>query len=95
MWIYKGEELGVEGIIGVPNRDMTDEEFVEASGKINLQFPDQLGALERSGLWEHVSDRENRLRSKDDKEEEQPRTSVVNKVEVKKEEVEDGITGNS
>jgi len=57
MWVYKGNELGVEGIIGVPNRDMTDEEFAEASAKINGQFPDQLGSLERSGLWERVTDR--------------------------------------
>lgn len=56
MWKYKGEAMGVEGIIGVPNRDMDDDEFVEASAKMDLQFPDQKGSLEKCGLWEHVRD---------------------------------------
>lgn len=51
MWKYKGEELGLEGITGIPARDMDDEEFAQMEGKLAAQFPTQLGALARSGLW--------------------------------------------
>lgn len=55
MWIYKGAEMGLEGIVGVPNRDMTDEEFIEASAKIAFQFGDPK-ALANCGLWIHEDD---------------------------------------
>lgn len=54
MWIYKGKELGLEGIIGVPAEDLSDEDFAKYIAKQNAQFPDQMGSLERSGLYEHV-----------------------------------------
>lgn len=56
MWKYKGEELGLEGIIGVPATDLTDEEFAEYSGKHAFQFGDPKG-LEKSGLWVHEDDK--------------------------------------
>ena len=48
MWIYKGNELGSEGITGIPNRDMTDEEFREAAGKLGIHYRQ----LAETGLWE-------------------------------------------
>lgn len=56
MWRFR-LELGLEGITGMPNRDMTDEEFVEASAKNDIQFPDQPGSLAKCGLWEHIDDK--------------------------------------
>lgn len=66
MWKYMGESLGLEGITGIPARDMTDEEFAEAEAKLALKFPTQLGALSRSGLWVK-------------EEEEKPRTETRNR----------------
>jgi hypothetical protein len=56
MWKYKGAEMGLEGIVGVQNRDMTDEEFREANAKIGLQFPGQPNSLVNCGLWEYIDD---------------------------------------
>lgn len=56
MWIYKGAELDLEGIVGVPATDLTDEEFMVYSAKVDAQFRDQPGSLGRCGLWEHQSD---------------------------------------
>lgn len=59
MWKYRGTELGLEGIIGVPNTDMTDEEFSKANAKILRNNPGApFDTLEKSGLWEHMSDRQ-------------------------------------
>lgn len=52
MWIWKGE--GQEGIIGVPARDLTDEEFNAYSGMIDARHPDQRGSLRTCGLYEQV-----------------------------------------
>ena len=60
MWKYKGDELGLEGIVGVPNRDMTDEEFAEANAKLAMQFG-EVGVLKGCGLWEHIDDKPTRV----------------------------------
>lgn len=52
MWKYIGQ--GVDGLTGVPARDLTDEEFIMYSSKINGQFPTQVGALAACGLYEQV-----------------------------------------
>lgn len=54
MWKYVG--VNVDGIQGVPTRDLTDEEFVEYSGKLNERHPDQLNSLKNSGLYEFEED---------------------------------------
>lgn len=79
MWKYKGVELGVEGITGIPANDMTDEEFAEAEGKLARQFPDQLGALSRSGLWEHISDKKYEREQKAEEEKAEVETNVIKK----------------
>lgn len=53
-WIYKGDELGMEGIAGVPTRDMTDEEFEAICAEYDLSFPDQPGSLKHSPLYQHT-----------------------------------------
>jgi len=67
MWKYVG--VNVDGITGVPTRDLTDEEFTEYSGKLNRQFPDQLGSLAKSGLYEYVEERPSRHTRNEPKEE--------------------------
>lgn len=59
MWKYVG--VNVEGIIGVPATDLTDEEFAKYNAKVNAQHSsDQRGALANSGLYEHVEDKPSR-----------------------------------
>lgn len=64
MWKYKGEELGLEGITGIPARDMTDEEFGEAEAKQAIKFRDQPGSLAKSGLWVHEEDEKPKAQSR-------------------------------
>lgn len=72
MWKYKGEELGLEGITGIPSRDMTDEEFAEAEAKQAFKFRDQPGSLAKSGLWVHEEDEKPRVNTSSRRVEEKP-----------------------
>lgn len=55
MWKWVG--VNVEGIVGVPATDLSDEEFAKYSAKVNAQHTsDQRGALANSGLYEYVED---------------------------------------
>ncbi len=57
MWIWVGENKGKAPLSGVPGRDLTDEEFDHYRGKVDAENPDDLGGLERSGLYEHSGSR--------------------------------------
>ncbi len=54
MWIWVGEQKGKAPITGVPGRNLTDAEFDHYRGKVDAENPDDLGGLERSGLYEHA-----------------------------------------
>lgn len=54
MWKYLGHG---ESIPGVPREDIEDEEFERLSEEYDRQFPGQVGALKRCGLYKHVPDR--------------------------------------
>lgn len=50
-WKWIGDKAHKQGFPGVPERDLTDEEFEHYSGRVDRQFPDQPGALARAGLY--------------------------------------------
>ncbi len=56
MWICKAESLAREPLSGIGPGPFTDEEFGEAVTRYEAQFSaDQVGAVARSGLYEHVA----------------------------------------
>lgn len=73
MWKYRGDELGLEGITGIPARDMTDEEFAEAEAKQAAKFRDQPGSLARSGLWVKEEEEKPRATSRSTIKEDEPK----------------------
>lgn len=89
MWKWVG--VGVEGIIGVPATDLTDEEFVKYNARVNAQHSaDQRGALINSGLYEHVEDEKPTRRSKGANEEDKEESSTsANTATVEKPKDED------
>lgn len=51
-WNLTEKGKSVEGIPGIPWRDLTDEEFKAAESFMDSQFPDQKGALKKSGFFQ-------------------------------------------
>lgn len=87
--MYKYVGVGVEGIVGVPATDLTDEEFAIYNAKVNAQHTtDQRGALLNSGLYEYVEDKKESV-SKKHTDTESPTSTVVDAKDEDKDEDKD------
>ena len=58
MYRFIGDKIGRACVTGVEPREYSDKEFDEVSASYSARNQFESGALERSGLFEHVSAKE-------------------------------------